>query len=182
MSIGVIGIVTSIVLMRYSTFDSTVLLKNEAYEVALAVREAQVKSVGAVRAGDESNYAYAYGVSFEAGSNTYETFLFRSAVTHPSNVESGCTYDGQTNCSESLQGFAFDKRIEVVEICIEDDCSVDRLDVAFRRPEFAALYTADGDHVTPASAYVKLASDVGLVTFIVEITSLGQISVYPEEN
>lgn len=48
-SIAIITVITAIVVVRYRQFDSTVLLKGAAYEIALALREAQIQSVSAVR-------------------------------------------------------------------------------------------------------------------------------------
>ena len=47
--VGIIGILTAIVIFKYKSFDSTILLKSAAYEVSLALRDTQVKSVSATR-------------------------------------------------------------------------------------------------------------------------------------
>lgn len=186
--VAIIGMVTSIVLVKYSSFDSTVLLKDTAYEIALGLREAQIKSVSVVRG--DTNFNYPYGMSFSTADavaqKTYHTFLYENAdvdVT-PSFDDDAATIH-TTNIGRSMQ---------VSDVCInttgdsdDDECDIDRLDISFRRPEFASLFFVDGGGYDTSSqpagveyAKIKVDSTNGGLVFVVKITSFGQISVTKE--
>ena len=66
-SIGVLGILTAIVLVRHGAFESTTLLKSAAYDLALNLRDAQVRSVSASKAG--GSFAVPFGVSFDVSND-----------------------------------------------------------------------------------------------------------------
>jgi prepilin-type N-terminal cleavage/methylation domain-containing protein len=190
-SIAIIGIITSITLVKYSAFDSTVLAKSAAYEVALTLREAQVNSVSVKRGeinGDENIFSYPYGVHFEEKSSTYTAYVFRSSnsIDYPSYGNSS---------SEDVGTFTMDRGMKIIDICIngdtspcDDDDGIVSLDVAFRRPEFNAIFTAiketDGAELQNSngvnSAQILVASPNGTHTFVVEVTTLGQMSVFKE--
>jgi prepilin-type N-terminal cleavage/methylation domain-containing protein len=60
---AIIGIIVTVVFAGYRQFDSKALLQSLAYEMALAVREAQVLST-AVRA-QGGDYGYNFGIQFD---------------------------------------------------------------------------------------------------------------------
>ena len=70
--IAIIGFVSVVVIARYRDFDSTSILKNLAYEVALSVREAQIMTVSTSNIGGVSQTSY--GIAFTADSNAYVLF------------------------------------------------------------------------------------------------------------
>lgn len=76
--ITIIGFVSAVVIARYRDFDSTAVIKNLAYEVALSVREAQVMTVSASNLGGgsilQNQGQNSYGVMFTADSSTYQLF------------------------------------------------------------------------------------------------------------
>ena len=180
-SIAIIGIVTAIVLVKYSAFDSTVLLKGAAYEIALALREAQVKSVSVVRG--TSNFDYPYGMSFSPNQKNYFAFQYEHATQYPQYDLAGLAVGiGTTTIGRTMR---------VSQVCISEnngtsyDCSMNRLDVSFRRPEFKALFYAvkgaTNYTTTVTNARVKVDSTGGGAgVFVVEMTLLGQISVFKE--
>lgn len=177
-SIAIIGIVTGLVLVKHTTFDSTVLLKNEAYEIAFLLREAQVKSVS-VAQNSNNEFESSYGLSLESGSAVYHVFSSTERDSNP-------WYEAE-NVAILISTSVMDRTMIVseIEVCDSNGCeSVERLDVSFRRPEFKALFSRwaddDGTGVTSARVYVgsSASDDNG---FVVEISSLGQISVYKAE-
>jgi len=117
---AIIGIVTAIVVVRYGAFNSSVLLRNQAYEVALAIREAQVYSVS-VR-GEEGNFRDAYGIHIE-NLPTQQYILFVDA-------------------DEEVDTFTVDSRFEISEVCLgtasAPGCGKDSMTVTFKRPDFDA--------------------------------------------
>ena len=181
-SMAIISIITGIVLVKYNSFDSTVLLKNQAYEIALLLRESQIKSVSVVR-NDADTFSYPYGASFAPVSSMYQSFLYKDPLQYP-HFDTGLT--------ETTGSFDMGKKMQVEEVCVTDsisgeNCStITRLDISFRRPEFSALFWAEGygseaDMKNIQSARILLAStNGGSNKFVVEISRLGQISVYNE--
>lgn len=177
-SVAVIGIVTSIALVKYGTFDSTILLKSAAYEIALGLREAQVRSVSVVKNG--ASFDYPYGMTFSLGLATSSAFQYKSPTAYPS-------YDG-TSLVDVVRVFTIGRSMTIHEICVTvsgtETCHSTgsfRLDISFRRPEFKALfYATDGTtplSTTIESAKIKLKSSKGNKIFGVDVSSLGQISV-----
>lgn len=182
-SIAIIGIITSIVLVKYSSFDSTVLLKSLAYEIALSIREAQVKSVSVI--GNGPNFSYPYGLTFIPNTKLYTAFRFEDSdpavdpqyTTFPSTAASLPAVD--------ILQVPIERAMEIRDVCITDtlgeDCNIDRLDVSFRRPEFKALFYADGYGGSMSniiSGKIKVgATNGGTNVFNIEVTSFGQILV-----
>lgn len=206
-SCAIIAVVTAIVLTKYSAFDSTVLLKGVAYEIALSLREAQVKSVSVVRSasGSDTNaFNYPYGMTFNTNEvnasnprglnrKTYVAFRFENAS--PTILP----YYNVDMTGVSLSTTTIGRSMQIKEVCItfivaggaEEDCTISRLDISFRRPEFSALFFAAGgvinnfsvtnqpSNATGAKIKVNSANDATNV-FVVEVSQFGQISVYKE--
>jgi prepilin-type N-terminal cleavage/methylation domain-containing protein len=181
-SVGIIALLTSIVLLRYTTFDSTVLLKNEAYEIALTLREAQIKSVSATRsAAQGSNAAFnlPYGVSFDLADNnkSYTSFLYGETTSAPYNKIGTAIQLGR----HDLKGSMYIDSICLTRSVGGDVCGIQRLDVSFKRPEYKALFYVEHTPSIPVenitSARIQIASTGGAHKFIVEISQFGQISV-----
>ena len=61
--VAIIALLVSVVLARYKEYDSVTLLQSAAYDVALSVREAQVRGVAV--SGDEGEFEVAYGIHFD---------------------------------------------------------------------------------------------------------------------
>lgn len=179
-SIAIITIITAIVVVRYKQFDSTVLLKGTAYEVALAIRDAQVQSVSATRT-TGGLFKRPFGVTFTPGQNTYTRFEFNSAV-----IDDFPKYDGIS--SNDIQAVTLDRGMTISDVCVTvgatETCkaTIARLDISFQRPEYKALFYADqGGSKFPGSidsVKIKLSSTANPANvFVVEVSQLGQISV-----
>ena len=181
-SIGIIAFISSIVLLKYSSFDSTVLLKNAAYEVALALREAQAKSVSGSHEGGDASFPF--GVTFTPGVKDYTIFRYASATDLSPYYDVSET---DPDLASNISTTSMERSMLVTDVCINDggvdDCGIGRLDVSFRRPEFRALFYADGyvgNQSNIQSAKIKVSSSGGGNIFVVEVTRLGQISVTGE--
>ena len=187
-SIAIIGLISGLVIVRFSAFDSSVLLKSAAYDVALALRDAQVYSVG-VRASSlpgGNTFSYPYGVSFTPGSKTYIFFRNNDIATNPQ-------YNPPTNPQNPVSGedlplntYTIGGSIEITDVCVNtggaDNCEIDQLDLSFKRPEFTALINAGLGNTNISSAKIKLHSTRGNSgeVWVVEIGKLGHISVYKQ--
>lgn len=191
-SAAIITIITSIVLVRFNAFDSTVLLKSLAYEVGITIREAQIYSVSVVNTGSGSgaNFRYPYGLSFSPGNTTYTFFRFtnESTIVRPYNDIA----ESDPDTAEILRTITLGNSMETYRICIKrasvaEECRTSAqggiLDISFRRPEFAALFNASwltsGQQDTIEYARIEIRSPRNTANvWAVEVKLLGQISVY----
>lgn len=180
-SIGIIGVITGVIIVNYRDFESTTVLKNAAYDVALGLRESQLKSISVVR-GTSGGFDYPYGISMTPGAQNFTAFRYLSATGYPQ-------YQGnlaETVSTEMLPGTT----ISIVDLCVTttisatEICGLQRLDLSFRRPEFNALaYAVPGGSGAPfddevIESRIILSSDrnPGL-QFRVKVTVFGQVSV-----
>jgi len=187
-SIAIIGIITSIVLVKYNGFDSTTLLKGVAYEIALSLRDAQVKSVSVARADATNPFDSTYGISFAPGTKNYTAFRYE-----PVDENDRPVFDISTLKAFPINVFNIGRSMFVKEICFVDQTSPpdvcssvasNHFDISFQRPEFKAIFYVggySGDLENIESMKVKVSSPNNPTNvFIVEVSKLGQISVYKE--
>ncbi len=158
--LAIIALITAVVLARYRSFNSTVLLRDLAYEVALSVREAQVLGIS-VR-GQGGVFTDAYGVHFTSGT-TYTSFIDEDD-------------NGRYDMGEDLSSYTIGQGNAITDLCAETTCGLDSLDVLFRRPEPDALFFTDPAVSPIGSARVVLGGQDG-GTRAVRIWSTGQIAV-----
>jgi prepilin-type N-terminal cleavage/methylation domain-containing protein len=72
-------VIASVTILSQRSFDNSILIDNLAYEIALAVREAQVYGVST--RGIEADFTYSYGVHFdEAEPNRFVLFADSDSV------------------------------------------------------------------------------------------------------
>ena len=127
-SIGVMVLVTSIVLVRQSAFNSTVLLQNQAFEIAFDIRQTQLRAVSA-QGGVDADFRTQYGVTFEPGERDY--YFFRGNPTD--SVFLGAP--GK-----------LDRRFSVVAVQWPDGTNMNNgIHITFKRPEYNAnFFSANG--------------------------------------
>lgn len=168
-SISIMALVSTVIVTRQSAFNGAVLLRNQAYEVAFAIREAQLLAVN----GQDSDIK-SYGVSFSAGSNTYRLFK---------DEDNDFILDSGEQLG--LVG-RLDSRFQIRELFTQTTSHND-LTVVFTRPNFDAQFCRDEDGCRPnqlsnGPAYIDVAR-VGVIrdgagdVRRVEMMSTGQISV-----
>jgi len=178
---SIIGIITAIIVIRYGAFYSTVLLKSQAYELALDLREAQVFAISTKVQpgeffGEASIYREEYGIAFDMDTpNSYQLFL-----------DNGNSIPAVYNSSEAIgNSFVVDSRFVISKICV-NECSttVDNLSISFKRPNFDAItaYLNSADVPTQVNdARIEIQSVVDSSAIMaVEISAAGQISVKNE--
>lgn len=169
-SISIMVIVTSVVMVRQTSFNGAVLLRSQAYEVALQLRDAQLTAVSAT--GQGGDYRSLIGVHFNtANSGTYR--IFRDA-------DDDSYYD--TNEEFGLQGL-IDPRFEISAIRpIGDTLTGTGLSIVFERPNFDARFFDSSGEVNAARVEIDIArigstgSGAGDIR-TVEVTSAGQVAV-----
>ncbi len=187
-SAAIITIVTSIVLVRFNAFDSTVLLKSLAYEVGTSVREAQIYSVSVVNmSGSSSAFRYPYGLHFIDNDLSYTFFSYNDTGT-PGEIP---TFSGPDPVT-SIRTLPFGSSLQLRKICAVGSgiaCTqanadlITSVDISFRRPEFAAIFYSPSltpqqrNDTTAIQLYLGSTRDTSNI-WVVEVKLLGQISVY----
>lgn len=161
---GIIGLLALIVIVQYRRFDSQLLIRNVAYEIALAVREAQSLGIG-VR-GANGTFNEPYGIHFTEG-DTY--ILFR---------DSGNTDNRYDAADQKLTTYKLGRGNEVTDLCVGtaplsgSECGKSSLDIMFRRPDPDAIFYPAG-----SAAQVTVTTPSGALSRMIAVTATGQVSV-----
>jgi prepilin-type N-terminal cleavage/methylation domain-containing protein len=190
---AIFAVVSSIALFDQGRLSSNVLLTNMSYEVALAIREAQVYGLGVRNAGDstvvnDSEFLGEYGAHFDIA-NPREIYLFGNRY--------GISANPAFDPGEEIYQYIFENQRgnKITAICVGDieptngeRCTndlnnkyrVNWVDIVFRRPNPSPLvYTnnAAGGSRVVGRVYVVVNNldDESCRTIVVEST--GQIRV-----
>lgn len=158
--IGIVGVLSTVIISRYNNFDSAILLRNLAYDVALAVREAQALGVS-VR-GESGTFTTAYGMHFEIGA-TYT--LFRDTDD-----------DGAFDSGEEVMSQTIREGGRISDLCGNSACGKSKMDITFKRPNPDAQIVTVPATSGLTSATIEVASREG-ATRTVRVWPTGQISV-----
>ena len=62
---AIIGIITGLVVFQYGAFNNVILLKNQAFQIALDLREMQTRALSSI--GQSADFRSPYGVYFSTG-------------------------------------------------------------------------------------------------------------------
>lgn len=178
-SITVMIIVASIILSRHSAFNSSVLLRNQAYEIALHIREVQLSSVSA--SGDTGSFRTVYGLYFTSDTiGTPDNGHYQVFEDSTSGADANGFYDSGEEYGATGK---LDERFEIREVRIGGVAESD-VSMVFVRPNFDAIFfdDTDGNPVSVSSVEIDIARR-GIagsgpdVVRTVEVTSTGQIAV-----
>ncbi|MBI4086785.1 prepilin-type N-terminal cleavage/methylation domain-containing protein [Candidatus Kaiserbacteria bacterium] len=161
--IAIMAVLSAVVLARYKSFNSTILLRNLAYEIALSTREAQMLGISVQAAPAASNpFAHAYGVHFTPGTSYT---LFRDLDD-----------DNQYDTGEDVSVYRIGQGNSITSVCAGTNCAFVSLDVLFRRPEPDALFYVNGSPLSTSSVLIQAGSQDGNMR-AVRIYPTGQIAV-----
>lgn len=185
---SIMVIVTSVLLVRQSKFDSSTLLRSLAYSVALSVRQAQVygTSVFGTTTSSGLQYASGYGIYVDI-TNTTSYTLF-------ADLNNNGTYD----LGEDVKVFSLGQGYSISQICATTGapttqyCSngggVTSLSTVYRRPNPEACITTNlsliacatppsgTSYATSSIQIQRTGADTGS-TRSIYINTTGQISV-----
>jgi prepilin-type N-terminal cleavage/methylation domain-containing protein len=186
-TLAIVVLVTGIVMIRYSSFNSSVLLTSQAYITGFDVRETQSLAIS-VR-GNSNQFREEYGMYFDI--NTPTSYLLfqdnndngnQSPVRYQSGEEIGAPYK-------------VDPRFKIMNLCVSNssgrtcrtqdastsgtestNSSLTTIALAFRRPDFdAELYSPAVSNLT--SVEIHFGNDNITNVKKVIVYSSGQISV-----
>ena len=168
-SLAIIVIIVSVSLVRYEAFNSEVILRSQAYEVALSIREAQVQTVGAL--GEGGGFREEYGVYFDVTTPDRYLFFIDNGGSEPVMYDEG---------EEINPVLYLDTRYTISRICV-NSCSavVDDLSVYFIRPDFDAHFSSQTPLGTISDARIEIepVSGASSGNRAVVISQTGQISI-----
>jgi prepilin-type N-terminal cleavage/methylation domain-containing protein len=173
-TIAIVTLVTGLVMVKYSTFNSAVILKSQAYEMALDIREAQVLGVSV--GGSAGAFRKAYGIYIDLDSrNTYK--LFQDAPNSGTDKK----YDPGEEIGET---YTIDPRFAIYQICTTisniqtcDSTNSANTSISFKRPDFdAQILTNTVSNPDQISIVIASTNDVNIARTVVVYGS-GQISV-----
>ena len=173
-SISIIVIVSSVILVRQSSFNSAILLRSQAYEIALQIRNVQFSAVSV--SSDGGGYLSVVGVHFDEDEDSNSTYRIFS------DQNSNGYYDTNNDVEFGTQGI-LDPRFEIREMRSVGATlsSTGGLSVVFIRPNFDAQFYDSSGPVDASSVQIDVARSDGSAgasdVRTIEITSTGQISV-----
>jgi prepilin-type N-terminal cleavage/methylation domain-containing protein len=179
-TMAIISILTALVMVRYGAFDSAVLLKNQAFEIALDVRDAQVQAISVRNQAEGSTeFREEYGVRFSTARNDeYIIWQDNNDNGTPADPNDPPRWHGSPT-DETLLTIPLDERFEISEICFDGSCptSATGVDISFRRPNFDAMIRRDsGSEHNQVDIVITSLRDPGNTRRVI-ITSTGQITV-----
>ena len=176
---AIIGIITAVLVVRYGAFNNAVLLKGQAYEIALDLREAQTYAVS-VR-GEAGVYRQDYGLYFDTSTpDRYIRFLDSTNMLEYGINAAYYDVGEEVGLPERL-----DQRFKIETVCV-NNCStwVEDLSISFKRPDFDAQFSSrDGRDqgvglINDATIVIGSALQVSNeIVQVVEVNSGGNISV-----
>ncbi len=177
-SISIMTLVSTVILVKNRSFNNALLLRNQAYEIAFSLRQAQLLAVSGNKesSSDSNQYGIHFDVDSEPGNGQYRMFRDDSdSSTNLGRYDSGDTTLGTIG--------TLDNRFVIREIVDNNNNPLeDELSVTFVRPNFDALFKDSSGGYFSGPVYLKVSpkDDTGFVNVpyrLVEITSTGQITV-----
>ena len=164
--VSIVTVITLVALVRHSSFNSTTLLNNLSYDIALTIRQAQAYGVSVRNTGQGGNeFSAAYGVHFNA--------LDRSSYLIFQDLNNNNAYDD----GEVVETYQLRRSHEIVDVCQNANCfennGIGELDVVFRRPNPDAIINGSLN----SAATITIGSDQGDMEREIEVLATGQISI-----
>jgi prepilin-type N-terminal cleavage/methylation domain-containing protein len=195
-SIGIFAVMTSLVVVKYGTFNQSTLLTDTAYDIALALHTAQNYGLSVKNTGASSNpFSFPYAISFSPGVTGHSCGASMANNKHIvlyADADPIGTPDGVCKATDSaVTTYAITRGATIAPttsgsgsgICVGAGvCSfynITQLDVSFTRPNPEAKICANGSATSCYSyAEVTIVGTDGSTRTIV-IRENGQVSVKP---
>ena len=180
---AIITIVSSVILVRFNTFDSVVVHDAVAFQVLSTVREAQVFAASTIEG--SADFRNAYGVHFVKGSNQF--VLFEDTELHSFNPGGRTEFTAGDNVLQTYtlaDGFVV-SRIDARNKggnFVPGHTGFDDLDfmtISFIRPVLQTRYDGSGTDANDrniGSALISIENSSGEVR-VVEVVKSGQMFV-----
>jgi len=177
-------IITGVVLVNSNKFDSSVLLNNFAYDVALTIKQAQSYGVNVRESSLSPTFDSVYGVFFDLRNSITSYGLFE---VKPNDYSKILTADINATCSSDsncLQKYTMGRGTYIQSICGPkvggNSCELidSKLVVMFQRPSLTAKIVSFENDLPNLRDYIEitLGTSDG-ATSTVKVTSIGQVYV-----
>jgi prepilin-type N-terminal cleavage/methylation domain-containing protein len=172
--VAIFLILTTVILINQNRFSSDTSITNLGYQVALAIRQAQVYGISVK---GPANFDTAYGVHFDTTSeaNRKKFVLFADTPPHNGKFDS--------NQDPVVREFAIENGIKIkgsgglIIFQGNSTSSAQTADITFRRPNPEAIITADGGTEQRSKIQIVFESALGDRWSTVTVTQTGQIYV-----
>lgn len=169
-ALAISALITAALLVRFSIFDSVVVLKNLAYELALTIRESQVYALSA--AGDTSGFfRRPYGVYIADGAHEY--YLFEDTNT---NLRYDSGVDTIVNTYQMNSSYFIESICTTASGSAVESCNRNWISIVFQRPEFDPIITTNASS-NDSAARIQLGISSASDIFSVQVGITGQIGV-----
>lgn len=175
MVVTIMTLITSVVLYNHARFSGGVLLENLAYEIALTVRQAQFFGINVrENLNVQGDFSSGYGVFFDKTTvPPNSSFIFFSDTNNDGKYNSGS--------GELLEQYNMAGGNIIEKICVDNDCSVEKLYITFKRPNPDAIIKTGGVvncGVGCGTAQIYIGEPRGKSPDkIITVRSTGQISI-----
>lgn len=170
-SISIMLLVSTLILVRHESFNAAVLLRSQAYEIALTLREVQLSAVSAESNGSGS-FRSIEGVYFNTDNDTAYK-IFRDS-------DGDSFYDA---AEEYGKPGSIDSKFEIRGMrAVGDTIDGNAVSVVFERPNFDAKFYDRGGRINASALIVEVSKrnatgNTSAEVRTVEITATGQITV-----
>ena len=194
-TLSIFVIITAVVLFSQRSFNSSIVLTNLSYDIALAVRQAQTFGIGGKSSGFTGNIKPTYGVHFETtgalGENKVIVFFadyngdkilsLQNEQTNSIASQTFCTSDISPECIQKQNLTRGNIIKKICDLAIPANCySV--LDIAFQRPNVEPIITVRNSTSDPSPGIlhsgmkITLGSSDGVSERYVTVGPLGNIN------
>lgn len=177
-SIGIFAIITAVVIFNHGKFNSSINVTNLSYELALAIREAQVYGLAVKQeAGNDISEDYAYGVYFNIN-NPQTFYIFADKDSNQQfDPTGGDLCDGTEECQERIE---IRGDVEISNLASNQTDPAEQLTILFLRPNPVAIIHDDGTEQR-STATIELHSDRAEKSKLIMVELSGQISVQDKQ-
>lgn len=176
-SIAILVLIISTVVVRFTTFDSLIVLRTLGHEIGLSVRKAQSYSLSVL--GSTGDFETPYGVTFTPTNTSYALFAYSGNASRP-------FYDTGGGNASVLETYTLGSNFRINDVCVivssVENCAITRLDISFVRPEFTSLFYvpsfSEPQNAAIEAGVIKIESvRDSTVVGRIEVGYTGQISV-----
>lgn len=159
---AIIGVITGLVVLKYGAFNNLILLKNQAFQISIDLRETQNRALSSLGRGGTA-FRDGYGIYFSLSTpDRYVIFI-------------DTDNDNSFDANEELETRRLDSRFILSQLCNGGTCTANTMAIVFRRPNFDAIIN-NGNISNGRIEIVPKNGAAGVVRAI-NINAAGQISV-----
>ena len=179
--IAIFGVITSVALFNQGKLNSSILITNLAYEIALTVREAENYGVG-VRAATGGNFSGGFGVNFNISTSDTVTLF------NDKNNDNAYTAD-ETSSQLIIQNQRGNK---ITAICLgaltspAGKClpanSLQYLNIVYKRPNPEPIFYTGTPGGSPGPAYIVVNTPSGDNCKVIVVEASGQVRVNSSDS